>query len=70
MMSLDAFADSSLAGGDASGDRDFDEFFRLQLRPLIAVAFVLSGNRRLAEDLAQDALLAAFKTRLPTGAAG
>lgn len=60
-MSSDAFADSSVAGGDASGEQHFEEFFRSQLRPLIAVAYALSGSRPLAEDLAQDALLAAFK---------
>jgi RNA polymerase sigma-70 factor, ECF subfamily len=59
MMSSDAFADSSLV--DASRDQDFDVFFRAQLRPLLALAYALSGSRAVAEDLAQDALLAAFK---------
>jgi RNA polymerase sigma-70 factor, ECF subfamily len=39
---------------------EFDRFFRVQLRPLIALAYALSGSRSLAEDLAQEALLAAF----------
>lgn len=39
---------------------DFDRFYREQLRPLVAVAYGLSGNAALAEDLAHDALLAAF----------
>ncbi len=42
-------------------DRDFDLFFRAQLRPLLALGYALSGSRSIAEDLAQEALLAAFK---------
>ena len=60
-MSSDAFAESSLVSDGASPDLDFDRFFRAQLRPLLALAYALSGNRSVAEDLAQDALLAAFK---------
>ncbi len=40
---------------------DFDLFFAGQLRPLVGLAFVLSGSRVVAEDIVQDALLAAFK---------
>lgn len=52
------------------GDRDhhiptpaapepFDAFFRRELRPLIALAYALSGSRVAAEDIAQEALSAA-----------
>jgi RNA polymerase sigma factor (sigma-70 family) len=61
MMSSDAFAEPSVASGGASRDEDFDQFFRMQLRPLIALAYALAGSRQVAEDLAQEALLAAFK---------
>ena len=60
-MSSDAFAEPSVASGDATCEQDFDQFFRAQLRPLIALAYALSGSRPTAEDLAQEALLAAFK---------
>jgi RNA polymerase sigma factor (sigma-70 family) len=42
--------------------RSFDDFFREQLRPLVALAYGLSGNRAIAEDLAQEALLAAYRS--------
>jgi RNA polymerase sigma-70 factor (ECF subfamily) len=61
MMSSDAFAESSLVNDGAPPDLDFDRFFRTQLRPLLALAYALSGSRSAAEDLAQEALLAAFK---------
>ena len=40
---------------------DFDRFFEAQLRSLVGLAYVLSGSRTTAEDLAQDALFAAFR---------
>jgi RNA polymerase sigma-70 factor (ECF subfamily) len=61
MMSSDSFAESSLVSDAGPPDPDFDRFFRAQLRPLIALAYALSGSRSLAEDLAQEALLVAFK---------
>lgn len=39
----------------------FEDFFRAQLRPLIGLAYVLSGSGSAAEDIAQDALAAASK---------
>jgi RNA polymerase sigma factor (sigma-70 family) len=59
-MSSDAFADSSTAREGIAPDLEFDQFFRAHLRPLVALAYALSGSRSVAEDLAQDALLAAF----------
>jgi RNA polymerase sigma factor (sigma-70 family) len=61
MMSSDAFTEPSVARSGASPHQDFDQFFRAQLRPLLALAYALSGSRPVAEDLAQEALLAAFK---------
>lgn len=43
------------------GALSFDDFFRVELRPLTALAYGLSGNRALAEDLAQEALMAAYR---------
>ena len=60
-MSSDAFAESSLVHGGETPDPDFDRFFRAQFRPVIALGYALSGSRSVAEDLAQEAFLAAFK---------
>jgi RNA polymerase sigma-70 factor (ECF subfamily) len=43
------------------GSDDFDAFFRREYRALVGLAVVLTGDRTLAEDLAQDALLAAHR---------
>lgn len=54
---------STPAPGEAAGAdslTDFDRFYRDQFRPLVAFAYGLSGSASLAEDLAHDALLAAF----------
>ena len=40
---------------------DFASFYERELRPVIGLAFVLSGSRSGAEDLAQDAFLKAYK---------
>jgi RNA polymerase sigma factor (sigma-70 family) len=37
----------------------FDEFYKAEYRPLVGLAYVLCGDRWAAEDLAQDAFLAA-----------
>lgn len=34
---------------------DFDEFYRQQYRSVVGLGFALTGNRHVAEDLAQDA---------------
>jgi RNA polymerase sigma factor (sigma-70 family) len=39
----------------------FDDFYIAHFRPLVALTFALSGSRVAAEDLAQEALLAAFR---------
>jgi RNA polymerase sigma-70 factor (sigma-E family) len=43
------------------GSDDFDAFFRREYRALVGLAVVLTGDRAAAEDLAQDALLAAHR---------
>jgi DNA-directed RNA polymerase specialized sigma24 family protein len=37
----------------------FDRFYSLELRRLVGLAYVLTGNRSIAEDLANEALLVA-----------
>jgi RNA polymerase sigma-70 factor (ECF subfamily) len=39
---------------------DFDAFYAAHLRPVVALAFSLTGSRAAAEDVAQDAFAAAF----------
>jgi RNA polymerase sigma-70 factor (sigma-E family) len=43
------------------GSDDFDAFFRREYRPLVGLAIVLTGDAAAAEDLAQDALVAAHR---------
>lgn len=40
---------------------DFDVFYRAEYRPVLGLAIVLSGSRSTAEELTQDAFLAAYK---------
>ena len=40
----------------------FDAFFRRVYGPLVGLATVLTGRRSVAEDIAQDALTAAYKS--------
>ncbi|MEN8115166.1 MAG: SigE family RNA polymerase sigma factor [Actinomycetota bacterium] len=40
---------------------EFASFYQRELKPVIGLAFVLSGSRSGAEDLAQDAFLKAYK---------
>lgn len=39
----------------------FDAFFAREYRPVVGLAFVLVGRRSVAEELTQDAFLAAFR---------
>jgi RNA polymerase sigma-70 factor, ECF subfamily len=40
---------------------DFETFYRREFRGVVALAYALSGSRHAAEDLAQDAFLAAHR---------
>ena len=39
----------------------FESFYRTEYRPVVGLAYALSGSRIAAEDIAQDAFLAAHK---------
>jgi len=39
----------------------FETFYAREFRPLVALAYVLSGSRAAAEDLAQEAMVAAYR---------
>lgn len=58
-MTTDLDASSAMAG---VGGGSFDLFYRRQRRPLIDLAYAVSGSRIGAEDLAQDALMAAYRS--------
>jgi RNA polymerase sigma-70 factor (ECF subfamily) len=49
------------APGGAAAAESFDAFARRQRRPLVAFAWTLTGDLGAAEDLAQDALQAAWQ---------
>jgi RNA polymerase sigma-70 factor (ECF subfamily) len=40
---------------------EFEAFYRAEYRPVVGLAYALSGSRIAAEDIAQDAFLAAHK---------
>jgi RNA polymerase sigma-70 factor (ECF subfamily) len=40
---------------------DFETFYRSEYRPVVGLAYALSGSRIVAEDITQDAFLAAHK---------
>lgn len=39
----------------------FEAFYRRDLRPVVGLAYVLTGRRSVAEDLAQEAFIAAYR---------
>ena len=45
----------------ASEPLSFDAFYRREHRHVLGLAFVLTGNQAVAEDIAQDAFTAAFR---------
>lgn len=40
---------------------DFESFYAREIRPVIGLAYVMSGSRSGAEDIAQDAFLEAYR---------
>ncbi len=55
---LDASVDVFMDVGGSS----FELFYEHNRRPLVALAYALSGSRLAAEDLAQEALIAAYQS--------
>ncbi len=53
--------DDGWAGGNAFRE-SFEVFYRRERRSVVGLAYVLSGSRAGAEDLAQDAFLKAFNS--------
>lgn len=43
-----------------SGPEPFDAFYRREIRRLVGLAYALSGSRLAADDIAQEAMLAAY----------
>lgn len=58
---MTADLDGHLRMVDVGGD-SFDVFYARQRKPLIALAYAVTGSRSGAEDLAQDALTAAYRS--------
>lgn len=44
-----------------AGLEPFDAFYRREIRRLVGLAYALSGSRLAADDIAQEAMLAAYK---------
>ena len=44
-----------------SAPEPFDAFYSREVRRLVGLAYALSGSRLVADDLAQEAMLAAYK---------
>ena len=55
-------SDTDMVRSAGAGSQSFDVFYRRQRKSLIALAYAVTGNAKGAEDLAQDALTAAFKS--------
>ena len=53
--------DGAVVGGGAAG-RSFDDWYRTEHRSVVGLAYVLTGSRSAAEELAQDAFLAAHRS--------
>jgi RNA polymerase sigma-70 factor (ECF subfamily) len=45
----------------AGSEEAFEDFFRTEYRAVVGLAYALSGSRAIAEDLAQEAFLAAHR---------
>lgn len=54
-------SDTDMIRSAGAGTQSFEVFYRRQRKSLIALAYAVTGNAKGAEDLAQDALIAAFK---------
>lgn len=61
MTSQDTAEDARMATADVTIPRSFDAFYRSEFSRMVTIAFALSGSRLAAEDLAQDAMIAAHR---------
>gem|GEM_PF-2014182 len=50
-----------MAGGQRLGTETFGAFYRSQYHAVVALAFALTGKAAVAEELAQDAFLVAYR---------
>jgi RNA polymerase sigma-70 factor (ECF subfamily) len=64
-MTADPRVDLSVEGEDwvpaVRAPEPFDSFFRREFRLMVGLAYALSGSQVAAEDIAQEALLAAYR---------
>lgn len=59
---VDGLGTERLSETDSGGFREsFDSFYRREIRNVVGLAYVLSGRRSAAEDLAQEAFVAAYR---------
>jgi RNA polymerase sigma factor (sigma-70 family) len=61
MTSQDTAEEARMAAPDVTIPRSFDAFYRSEFSRMVTIAFALSGSRLAAEDLAQDAMIAAHR---------
>ena len=61
MTSQDTAEEARMAAADVTIPRSFDAFYRSEFSRMVTIAFALSGSRLAAEDLAQDAMIAAHR---------
>lgn len=54
--------DTIVVGANRDGTESFDAFYRAQRKALVALAYTVTGSTWGAEDLAQDALMAAYRS--------
>ena len=59
--SIRTAADRTAEVAETTETVDFDELYRREYRPLVALAYGLSGSRTAAEEIVQDAFLAAHR---------
>lgn len=59
---VDGLETERLGEAGPGGFREsFDSFYRREIRSVVGLAYVLSGSRTAAEDLAQEAFVAAYR---------
>lgn len=61
MTSQDTAEEARVTAADVTIPRSFDAFYSSEFSRMVTIAFALSGSRLAAEDLAQDAMIAAHR---------